>query len=193
MQSERTTADAERQTARAPRPGVAGTRRLEAPDARADGRRRVIVLGRDGVVIARSIGGAFMTIGLRPDAFQGVVLRMRGLTEGGFQYQIELRHRDPDLCVTLCEADDDREIEAEWRLWAKFLGVPTLVEREAGRADPDRPRLGAVAIAPIGPRRRGRTITARRPRFLTRRKTGAPAKAPPSRGREIFPGAKADR
>jgi len=193
MQSERITASAARETARAPRPGVAGGRRIETSDPRADGRRRVVVLTRNGVTIARSIGGVFMNIALRPDAFEGVVLRMRGPTDGCFHYQIELRHRDPDLCVTLWEADDDRDIQAEWRLWARFLGAPTLVEREAGRADPDRPRLGAVAIAPSGPRRRGRTIAGRRPRFLTRRKIGAPSKAPPSRGREIFPGAKAGR
>jgi len=193
MQSQMDLADAAFGTARAPRPGAAGPRRIEATDARADGRRRVVVLGRDRVVIARSVGGVFMNIALRPGAFRGVALRLRDLTDGVFHYDVRLLHRDPDLCVTLHEADDDREIEAEWRLWARFLGVPTLVEREDGRAEPDRPRLGAVVIAPGGLRRRGRTITARRPRFLTRRKVGGPVPATFARGRGLFPGSKAER
>ena len=178
---------------RAPRPGEAGAVRIEAIDARADGGRRVVSLSGDRVAIARSLGGVFMTLTLAPSAFHGVVLRLRGLADGVFHFQILLVHRDPDLCVTLLEAEDDSEILAEWRLWAKFLGVPALVEREENRAVPERPHLGAVAIAPVGPRRRGRTVTRRRPRFLTRRKLGGPVKAAPACGRQLFPGSKAER
>ena len=85
-----------------------------------------------------------------------------------------LVHVDPDLGVTLAETNDDSEIQAEWRLWARALGLPALVERAEGRDEPDQQLLGRVAIRPSAPRRRGKTILARRPRFLARRKLGRP-------------------
>ncbi len=102
------------------------------------------------------------------------MLRIAGAREDGFSYEIRLVHADPDLCVALAEANDDWDIHAEWRLWARVLGLPALVERVEGRDEPDRPMLGKVAVAPPAPRRRGKTITARRARFLTRRKVGRP-------------------
>jgi hypothetical protein len=180
---------------RAPRPGVAEPRRIEVCDPRADGRRRVVLLARDRVVIARSVAGVFMHIAMSPDAYRGVVLRLSALRDNDFHYEVRLVHRDPDLCVTLLEASDDSEIQAEWRLWARFLGLPTLVEREEGSAVPERARLGEIAIARVRARRRGKTMTARRARFLTRRKT---ARLDSNRRlsadrREMFPGSKENR
>jgi len=178
----------------APKPGSAEPRRIEAADPRAEGRRRVVLLARDRIVIARCVAGVFMHIAMPPEAYSGVVLRLRALEDGVFQYEVGLAHRDPDLSVTLQQAQDDSEIRAEWRLWANFLGLPTLVEREEGLPEPDAPRLGAVAITEGQPRRRGKTITARRPRFLTRRKVGEASLARPcERTREMFPGSKLDR
>ncbi|MGO8799612.1 MAG: DUF6101 family protein [Roseiarcus sp.] len=195
MQAERSEINPGAESLRAPRPGFAEPRRIEACDPRADGRRRVVVLARDRVSIARSVAGVFMHIVMTPSAYRGVVLRLSGLRDDGFHYEIQLAHRDPDLCVTLHEATDDTEIQAEWRLWAKFLGLPTLVEREEGRAEPEAPRLGGIAIAPARARRRGKTMTCRRPRFLMRRKTGRLdcARRSPGDRREIFPGSKQDR
>jgi hypothetical protein len=191
MQPERSTAVA----FGAPKPGAAEPRRIEAADPRAEGRRRVVLLARDRVVIARCVAGVFMHIAMPPEAYRGVVLRLKALEDGVFQYEVSLAHRDPDLSVTLQHASDDSEIRAEWRLWANFLGLPTLVEREDGSAEPDAPRLGRVAITQAEARRRGKTITSRRPRFLTRRKVGSAglANQPHERTREIFPGSKPDR
>jgi Family of unknown function (DUF6101) len=195
MQPERSKALPGVAAAPAPKPGVAEPRRIEVSDPRADGRRRVVLLARDRVVIARSVAGIFMHIAMTPNAYRGVVLRLSALQDGVFHYEIRLAHRDPDLSITLHEASDDSEIKAEWRLWARFLGLPTLVEREEGRAEPEGARLGEIAIARMTARRRGRTINSRRPRFLTRRKTGRldrSRRLPPD-PREIFPGAKEDR
>jgi hypothetical protein len=180
---------------RAPRPGVAEPRRIEVCDPRADERRRVVLLARDRVVIARSVAGVFMHIAMTPDAYRGVVLRLSALRDDSFHYEVRLVHRDPDLSVTLLEASDDSEIQAEWRLWARFLGLPTLVEREEGSAVPESARLGEVAIARVRPRRRGKTMTSRRARFLTRRKTGRldPCHRAPADRREIFPGCGGNR
>jgi hypothetical protein len=177
----------------APKPGIAEPRRIEVSDPRADDRRRVVLLARDRVVIARSVAGIFMQIAMTPHAYRGVVLRLNALKEGVFHYEIRLAHRDADLSVTLFEASDDSEIRAEWRLWARFLGLPALVEREEGCAEPDVGE-GAIAAGRSRARRRGKTITSRRPRFLTRRKTGRldGARLLPA-PREIFPGSKDGR
>ena len=179
----------------APRPGTSAPRRIEAADARADGRRRIVLLGRERIEIARSVGGVFMHIALAPSAYSGIVLRLSGASESGFQYEVRLAHRDPDFDVTLLEADDDREVQAEWRLWARYWRLPTLVERDDGRAEPDSPRLGDVAIGPPGPRRRGKSLTSRRARFLTRRKTGRAelAVALADAGAELFSGSNPER
>jgi hypothetical protein len=195
MQAERSLTFSDAEAPRAPRPGVAEPRRIEVCDPRADGRRRVVLLARDRVVIARSVGGVFMQIAMTPNAYRGVVLRLTALRDDGFHYEIRLVHRDPDLCVTLHEASDDSEIQAEWRLWAKFLGLPPLVEREEGSVEPEGAHLGEIVVARMRARRRGKTITARRPRFLTRRKTGRAdrRRASLAGAREIFPGSKPDR
>jgi hypothetical protein len=195
MQAQRSTALPGVAATPAPKPGVAEPRRIEVSDPRADERRRVVLLARDRVVIARSVAGVFMHIAMPPNAYHGVVLRLGALREGGFHYEIRLAHRDPDLSVTLHEASDDSEIRAEWRLWARFLGLPALVEREEGRAEPESAHLGEIAIANVRARRRGKTINSRRPRFLTRRKTGRLDRncRLPADLREIFPGSKENR
>jgi hypothetical protein len=172
----------------APKPGAGEPRQIVASDPRADGRRREVLLARERVQIARSVAGVRMEISLAASAYRGVVLRLRGIEGERFRYEIELAHRDPDLSVTLLEAVDDSEIQAEWRLWARFLSLPALVEREEGRAEPESERLGVLTIAERKPRRRG-FMARRRPRFLTRRKTGRGALGPSLAGsREIFPG-----
>jgi hypothetical protein len=193
MELERTLAlNAERRTA--PKPGASEAQRIVQSDPRADGWRREVMLARGKVQIARSVAGVRMQISLAANAYRGVVLRLRGLDDARFSYQIELAHRDPDLSVTLLEASDDKDIQAEWRLWAKFLGLPTLVEREEGRAEPERARLGELTIGQRKPRRRGGAMARRRPRFLTRRKVGRGSLGPSLAGaREIFPGSKEDR
>jgi hypothetical protein len=173
----------------APKPGAAEARRIVAADPRADGRRREVMLARGRVQIARSVAGVRMKISLAASAYRGVVLRLRGFEEQRFSYEIELAHRDPDLSVTLLEASDDSEVQAEWRLWAKFLGLPALVERAEGRPEPDAARLGQLVVSRRKPRRRGGAMARRRPRFLTRRKVGRGSLGPSLAGSpEIFPG-----
>ncbi|MGD0763380.1 MAG: DUF6101 family protein [Roseiarcus sp.] len=164
----------------APMYGAFAPRQFAAPDARADGRRRLVRLDAETVVIARVIAGVPMNVTVPTRAYRGVVLRLSSVREDGFTYEIRLAHADPDLCVTLAEAADDWDINAEWRLWARALGLPTLVERVEGRAEPDRPTLGKVVVRRPAPRRRGKTIASRRPRFLTRRKVGRPMLGAPA-------------
>jgi hypothetical protein len=169
-------------------------RRFAAPDARADGRRRLVRLDSDNVHIARVVAGVSMNVTVATSAYRGVALRVVGARDDGFTYEIRLVHADPDLCVALAQVDDDLEIQAEWRLWARVLGLPALVERVEGRDEPDCPLLGRVAVRPAAPRRRGKVITSRRARFLTRRKVGRPELcAPIGEARELFGGSNPDR
>lgn len=181
--------------ARAPAPGQSAPRRIEAPDLRADGSRRVVLLARDRVEIARSVAGVFMRVAVRPKSFRGVALRLRDLAGAGLSYEVQLVHADPDLNVTLARADNDEDIQADWRLWARFFDLPTIVERGEGRYELERAMLGALGVGEVGPRRRGKAMTSRRARFLARRKMGDPAlSARIDRGpQELFAGSKLGR
>ena len=127
-------------------------------------------------------------------AYRGVARRVVDARDDGFAYEIRLVHADPDLSVALAETCDDSDIQAEWRLWARVLGLPALVERAEGCDEPDQKLLGRVAIRSSEPRRRGKTILSRRPRFLTRRKLGrSELCAKVERGEELFGGFDFDR
>jgi len=178
----------------APKFPAFAARRFAAPDPRADGRRRVIRLDSDNVHIARVVAGVAMNVTVATSAYRGVALRVVGAQDDGFTYEISLVHADPDLCVALAQADDDLDVQAEWRLWARVLGLPALVERVVGRDEPDRPLIGRVAARVAAPRRRGKAIAERRARFLTRRKVGRLELCVPiGEFKELFGGADPDR
>ena len=158
----------------APKHTAFAPRRFAAPDPRADERRRLVRLDGEKVAIHRVVGGVFMRVTVPTSAYRGVALRVVDAREDGFSYQISLVHADPDLSVALAETRDDSEVQAEWRLWARALGLPALVERVAGHDEPADTMLGRVAVKPVAPRRRGKTIVSRRPRFLARRRIGRP-------------------
>jgi hypothetical protein len=158
----------------APKYGAFAPRRFAAPDPRADGRRRFVRLDGEQVAIHRTVAGVSMRVTVPTSAYRGVALRVVDAREDGFAYEIRLVHADPDLGVILAETRDDSDVQAEWRLWARVLGLPALVERSEGCDEPDQSLLGRVAVRPPAPRRRGKTILARRPRFLARRKLGRP-------------------
>jgi hypothetical protein len=147
--------------------------RIETADPRADNRRRVIEVARDAVAIRRKVQGMAMTIRVASCAYRGVALRIAGLDDGRFHYEVRLLHADPDLSVSLADGHDQRAIEKEWRRWVRFLRAPALVGRAHG--EDVEVNIDATDLARRQPsgRRRGRATTMRRPRFLTRRKTGA--------------------
>ena len=140
-----------------------------AADPRADRGRREIDVSADRVTIRRRLKGIDMRLSLAVSAYKGVALCLHPV-DGRLTYQVRLVHRDSDLSVLLDEAPDDADIIADWRLWARVLGRPALVEREIGTfelasADPEAvERSGALA-------RRKRPLK-RRPRILSRRKEG---------------------
>ena len=169
--------------------------RIEASDPRADNRRRVIDVGPEAVVIRRVVADVVMAIRVASSAYRGVALRLTGLSDTGFRYEVRLLHRDPDLTVPLAEGEDQSAVEAQWRRWARFLSLPALV----GRVEPGdtEANLEVIAIARRQPcpRRRGKALAARRARFLVRRKVGWSSFAAlvHSDPRVLFPGSKSGR
>lgn len=118
-----------------------------------------------------------MTIRLGLSAYRGVGLRIVGLEEGRFCYEVKLVHRDADLSVLLAEAKDEAVSTAQWREWVSFLGLQAFVERMASAEV--QVNIDGVDLARRLPsaRRRSGAGMARRPRFLCRRKVGRPVRA----------------
>jgi hypothetical protein len=146
--------------------------RIEACDPRSDSGRRVVDLAREAVIIRRAVAGVPMAIRVASSAYRGVALQITGLEDGRFHYEVKLLHRDPDLSVPLDQGDDQAAAEAQWRDWVGFLGLPAFVGRtESGVVQVNIDGVDLARRLP-SPRRRGRAVTSRRPRFLTRRKVG---------------------
>jgi hypothetical protein len=91
------------------------------------------------------------------------LLRSQASEQG--KYRLRLEHRDTELDVPLGETESFTEALALHAAWAAFFGLPQL-----SAADPKRAPAPA-AMAPAE-RRLSRTVAARRPRFLARRKPG---------------------
>jgi hypothetical protein len=74
-----------------------------------------------------------------------------------------LLHRDPSLTIPLCVSADRDEIAAAWQTWSDIFALPQLAEE--------------TPCEPAPRRRRRNAIRARRPKFLMRRRGGAPLDA----------------
>jgi hypothetical protein len=126
---------------------------FDAYDTRADGYVRQIELHRERVVLRRAVRGIRMAVNVRVRDFLGVALR--GIDDA---QMLVLLHRDPSLTIPLCVSSDRDEIASAWQMWSDIFGLPQLPE--------DKPR------EPAARRRRRNAISARRPKFLVRRRAG---------------------
>ncbi len=134
--------------------------RFAASDASADERVRYVELHRERVVVRRSLAGMRMAINMPVSAFTGVALRVI-VDEGGTIAAVVLAHKDPSLALPLFLSRDADEAFAEWRSWARVLGLPLLVEDEGSYREPFT-RMGDVQIDPSRPRRRRHSALKRR-------------------------------
>ena len=146
-------------------------------DLRADRGRREIAISTDRVTIRRRLQGIDMRLTLAVAAYTGVALCLRPALGGTLFYQVRLVHSDRDLSVVLDEAADDRDIVADWRLWARVLGLPALVERSVDCFEPASD-VPAKANATLRCVRRKRALK-RRPKFLARRRMGGAVSSQP--------------
>jgi len=141
-----------------------GARRAEA----------TILLDRDEAVVRRtSPAGAPLTFRISVKTFDGVAVRMMPVGhDGALEVTVELMHRDPALSLPLMIADDPADVAADWQAWGRTLRLPLLVIGQDGTVSAPVEQLGGVTLRPPKPRRRHSFFADRRPRFLTRRKTG---------------------
>jgi Family of unknown function (DUF6101) len=80
----------------------------------------------------------------------------------------------------------EEDVVAEWRALGASSGLPLLIERADGSFDLPYPQIGRVRLGEFRIRRRHGLLNGRRPRFLTRRKTGRlPLRPAVHREREI--------
>jgi len=143
--------------------------RIEAGDPRSDNRRRILDLTPEAVTIRRAVAGVPMAIRVVSRDYRGVVLRIAGLEDGRFRYEVKLAHRDPDLSVPLGEGEDLAVVEAQWRKWVAFFRLPALAGRSESADTAVNVRAAELTQRIPHRRRRGGSLASRRPRFLKRR------------------------
>ena len=154
--------------------------RYAARDNGADGQVRNVELDRERIVLRREVRGISMKIGVRVTEFAGVT--MQTLPPEGEEpaaVAIMLEHRDSGLSVPLFVATESDDAMAQWKSWARVLGVPLLVADGDGALREPFRRIGRLAVGQPAPRRRRRAaIKWRRPSILMRRKPGRPSAHP---------------
>ncbi len=170
--------------------------RFEAADEAADGRRRIVDLHRERVVLRRTLNGMRMALNLPVADFRGVAIRLErdagdsaGADGATTAIAVVLEHGDPALSLPLFSSAETDDIVAEWQAWGRVLGLPLLVAEADGNLREPFARMGRLRIeAPSYRRRRRTAIARRRPARLLRRRPGAwPAPPVVHRGeREII-------
>jgi hypothetical protein len=162
--------------------------RFETADEAADGRRRIIDLHRERVVVRRAVRGMRMALNLPVAAFRGIAIRLTGTANELPRAVVVLEHGDPALSLPLYSAAAGDDVVAEWQSWGRVLGLPLLVAEGDGSLREPFARVGALRIeAPTWRRRRRSAIARRRPKMFLRRRTGVGSPAPQvHREREII-------
>jgi hypothetical protein len=148
--------------------------RFETADEAADGRRRVIDLHRERVVVRRAVRGMRMALNLPVVAFRGVAIRLNDTTsEPSRAVTVVLEHGDPALSLPLYSSAGGDDVVAEWQCWGRVLGLPLLVAEGDGRLREPFARVGALRVeTPTWRRRRRSAVARRRPTILLRRRPG---------------------
>ncbi|WP_274629824.1 DUF6101 family protein [Arvimicrobium flavum] len=135
----------------------------------------IVSIDRRGAVIRRTLSrsGLPATIVLPANAFRGVAARAMEDAQGNVTVTLELLHNDPMLSVPLLVAEDLDDVAADWRTWSEAYRLPMLLIEADGVARTLDESLGVAdrASSPAE-RRKGRSSTRRRPRFLARRRQG---------------------
>ncbi len=134
------------------------------------------------------------TLGLcvPPGRLAGLAMRIaeRGDDEpaGGPAFEIAAIARTGEIATVLGRFDEE-EIVAVWRRLGQESGLPLMIQNPDGSLVAPYPQIGPLALGDVRQRRRHGLLSGRRPRFLTRRKTGRPAARPlVFREREIVAG-----
>ncbi len=143
---------------------VAGPRLAHRRNAAA-----TFVIEADRTIVRRA--GAAVAVPLAE--YRGVAVRMEPVgNDGSVRGFVELLHVDADFTLPLAINDDPNSISDDWQAWGRALHLPLLIIGQDGSVGEPLHDTGGVHMGPPKPRRRHSFFAKRRPRFLTRRKTG---------------------
>jgi len=145
-----------------------------------------VYLDRHVAILRRKLGGLPLTIKVPIKMYRGVAVSYD--VQGGVTPCVEifLVHRDPALNLSLSRMNDTIDVSADWQAWATLFGLPLLICDETGGFQPAKGYLGQLTVSESLGRRYHAQFAARRPRFLSRRKTGAKGPYSKVSGREII-------
>lgn len=119
--------------------------------------------------------------------WRGVALRLVGGAAGDDErFELALTAGD-GRSVTVAVLSQDDAV-AVWRDFGRVSGLPLLLETADGAISEPYPQFGRLALGPIRIRRRHAFLAGRRPRFLSRRRTGRLPERPVIVQGEIFSG-----
>lgn len=92
-------------------------------DARADGKRRTVLLGERYVVIRRRLHGVKMHLAIPFENYRGIEISHAD-DPAGTQFRLSLFHHDPDLCVAVIISRDEAGVTNALRHWAARFAAP---------------------------------------------------------------------
>ena len=121
--------------------------------------------------------GVVVKIKVPVDEFFGVAVATAISEEGVLTSSIELVHSDETLNYKVFEETGNANIVAEWQNWGRKLRLPLFIRSGDGALMPYSQRVSGVVVGDDSERRRLASDAKRRPRFLNRRKIGAPERA----------------
>ncbi len=102
--------------------------------------------------------------------WRGCALRLADPDGEGERFELALTAGD-GRSITIASVHQEDAV-ALWRDCGRTSGLPLLLETADGATIEPFPQIGRLALGPVRIRRRYGFLSGRRPRFLTRRKTG---------------------
>lgn len=146
------------------------------------------ILDRERAIVRRErYAGPPITLTVPLDSYRGVAVRMEAVgADGRIRVFVELLHDDPALTLPLIVGEEPEDVAADWQAWGHALDLPLLVIGQDGSVSAPLGETGGIVARPPRPRRRHSFFAGRRPRFLTRRKTGHSRPTEQLYGREII-------
>ncbi|WP_188911584.1 DUF6101 family protein [Salinarimonas ramus] len=157
----------------------------------ADRSRAAGAVLEDGSGFPETDESAFDTLGLcvAPGRLVGIAMRIaerdedqeaaRGEQATGAAPAFEIAAiAETGEIATVLGRFTEEEIVAVWRRLGQASGLPLMLQNPDGSLSAPYPQIGPLALGETRQRRRHGLLSDRRPRFLTRRKTGRPASRP---------------
>ncbi len=146
------------------------------------------VIDRENAIVHwRGIAGASTAETVPLVSYRGVAVRMETMGDNGaIRVLVELLHKDTWLTLPLVVADDPEDVADDWQAWGQALNLPLLIIGQDGSVSGPLTQIGGLVATIAKPRRRHSFFAGRRPRFLTRRKTGHSRSTEQLAGREII-------